>query len=189
MAKNTNSVKDQQISAANARDAKANQDLERWYAQLKKINIAKEKGVDVDEKEVALLKEKISLKRKEVTSTKEAAELGKKQFDYYDEVLSIAGKINKNFEKTNSISKKVGDQFNVLTGYSGELAKNLKEGNYRTKEGAEAALKSANAMESYSSAVSTAMREFKKGNMSAESLVSSIQSAEDNLSEFIDNLD
>lgn len=189
MAKGTQSVKDQEISAANARDAKAGKDLDKWYAQLKKINIAREKGVAVDEKEVKLLKEKIALKRKEVASTKEAANLAEKQFDYYDEVLSIAGRINKNFEKTNSISKKVGDQFNVLTGYSGELAKNLKEGNYRTKEGAEAALKSANAMENYSSAVSNAMREFKKGNMSAESLVSSIQSADDSLSDFIEDLD
>lgn len=189
MAKNTQSVKDQEISAANARDAKAGKDLDKWYAQLKKINIAREKGVAVDEKEVKLLKEKIALKRKEVASTKEASELAEKQFDYYDEVLSIAGRINKNFEKTNSISKKVGDQFNVLTGYSGELAKNLKEGNYRTKEGAEAALKSANAMENYSSSVSNAMREFKRGNISAESLVSTIQSAEDTLSEFIEDLD
>lgn len=189
MAKNTQSVKDQQISAANARNAKAEKDLEKWYAQLKKINIAREKGVAVDEKEVKLLKEKIGLKRKEVASTKEASELAEKQFEYYDDVLSIAGKINKNFEKTNSISKKVGDQFNVLTGYSGELAKNLKEGNYRTKEGAEAALKSANAMENYSSSVSNAMREFKRGNISAESLVSTIQSAEDTLSEFIEDLD
>jgi len=69
------------------------------------------------------------------------------------------------------------------------LAKNLKEGNYYTKEGADAAKSSAVAMESYSSAVSNAMREFKKGNMSADSLVSSLQSADDALSEFIDDLD
>jgi hypothetical protein len=189
MAKRDKTLQEQQISAANARDAKASQDLDRWYAQLKKINIAREKGVAVDEKEVKLLKEKIALKRKEVKATQDAVDLAEKQFDYYDEVLSVAGRINKNFEKTNSISKKVGDQFNVLTGYSGELAKNLKEGNYHTKEGAEAALKSANAMENYSSAVSNAMREFKKGNMSAESLVSSIQSAEDSLNDFIEDLD
>ena len=69
------------------------------------------------------------------------------------------------------------------------MAKNLKEGNYYTKEGADAAKSSAVAMESYSSAVSNAMREFKKGNMSADSLVSSLQSADDALSEFIDDLD
>jgi hypothetical protein len=181
--------KQQEVSAANARDAKASKDLDRYYAQLKQINIAREKGVVVDEQEVRLLKEKIALKRKEVKATQEAGQLAKTQFQYYDDILSIAGKINKNFEKTNSISSKVGDQFNVLTGYAGELAKNLKEGNYYTKEGADAAKSSAVAMENYSSAVSNAMREFKKGNMSADSLVSSIQSAEDALSEFIDDLD
>lgn len=179
----------QEVQLANARDAKASKDLDRYYAQLKQMNIAKEKGVAIDEEEVRLLKEKILLKRKEVKATEEAGELAKTQFEYYDDILSIAGKINKNFEKTNSISSKVGDQFNVLTGFTGELAKNLKEGNYHTKAGADAAKNSAIAMESYSSAVSTAMREFKKGNMSADSLVSSLQSAEDALSEFIDDLD
>jgi hypothetical protein len=181
--------KQQEVSAANARDAKASKDLDRYYAQLKQMNIAKEMGVVIDEKEVKLLKEKIALKRKEVKATEEAGELAKTQFQYYDDILSIAGKINKNFEKTNSISSKVGSQFNVLTGYAGELAKNLKEGNYYTKEGADAAKSSAVAMESYSSAVSNAMKEFKKGNMSAESLASSIQSAEDALSDFVDDLD
>jgi uncharacterized coiled-coil DUF342 family protein len=179
----------QEVQLANARDAKASKDLDRYYAQLKQMNIAKELGVSIDEQEVKLLKEKIALKRKEVKATEEAGELAKTQFEYYDDILSIAGKINKNFEKTNSISSKVGDQFNVLTGYAGELAKNLKEGNYYTKEGADAAKNSAIAMESYSSSVSSAMREFKKGNMSADSLVNSLQSAEDALSEFIDDLD
>jgi hypothetical protein len=181
--------KQQEVSAANARDAKASKDLDRYYAQLKQMNIAKELGVTIDEQEVKLLKEKIALKRKEVKATEEAGELAKTQFQYYDDILSIAGRINKNFEKTNSISSKVGNQFNVLTGYAGELAKNLKEGNYYTKGGADAAKNSAVAMESYSSAVSNAMREFKKGNMSADSLVSSLQSADDALSEFIDDLD
>ena len=179
----------QDVQLANARDAKSIKDLDRYYAQLKQINIAREKGVAIDEEEVKLLKEKIVLKRKELKATEEVGELAKTQFEYYDDILSIAGKINKNFEKTNSISSKVGDQFNVLTGFAGELAKNLKEGNYYTKAGADAAKNSALAMESYSSAVSDAMRQFKKGNMSAESLVSSIQSAEDSLSEFIDDLD
>jgi hypothetical protein len=181
--------KQQEVQLANARDTKASKDLDRYYAQLKQMNIAKEMGVVIDEKEVKLLKEKIALKRKEVKATEEAGELAKTQFQYYDDILSIAGRINKNFEKTNSISSKVGSQFNVLTGYAGELAKNLKEGNYYTKEGADAAKSSAVAMENYSSAVSNAMREFKKGNMSADSLVSSIQSAEDSLSDFIDDLD
>lgn len=181
--------KQQEVSAANARDAKASKDLDRYYAQLKQMNIAKELGVTIDEQEVKLLKEKIALKRKEVKATEEVGELAKTQFEYYDDILSIAGRINKNFEKTNSISSKVGDQFNILTGYAGELAKNLKEGNYYTKAGADAAKNSAVAMESYSSAVSNAMREFKKGNISADSLVSILQSADDALSEFIDDLD
>jgi hypothetical protein len=181
--------KQQEVQLANARDTKASKDLDRYYAQLKQMNIAKEMGVVIDEKEVKLLKEKIALKRKEVKATQEAGELAKTQFQYYDDILSIAGRINKNFEKTNAISSKVGDQFNVLTGYAGELAKNLKEGNYYTKEGAAAAKDSAVAMENYSSAVSDAMRNFKKGSISADSLVSSLQQADDALSGFIDDLD
>mgnify|MGYP000337735464 CR=1 FL=1 len=60
MAKNTKSV-NQQVSAANARDAKASKDLDRYYAQLKQINVAREKGVAIDEEEVKLLKEKFPM--------------------------------------------------------------------------------------------------------------------------------
>jgi hypothetical protein len=181
--------KQQEVSAANARSAKDSKDLDRYYAQLKQMNIAKEKGIAIDEQEVRLLKEKIALKRKEVKATEEAGELAKQQFEYYDDLVSVATKLNKNFLKTKDVSQKVGDQLNTLTGYSGELAKNLKEGNFHTKEGADAAKNSAIAMESYSSAVADAMREFKRGNMSAESLASSIQSADDALTDFIFDLD
>lgn len=181
--------KQQEVSAANARSAKDSKDLDRYYAQLKQMNIAKEKGVAIDEEEVRLLKEKIALKRKEVKATQETGELAKKQFEYYDDLVSVATKLNKNFLRTKDVSQKVGDQLNALTGYSGELAKNLKEGNFHTKEGADAAKNSAIAMESYSSAVADAMREFKRGNMSAESLASSIQSADDALTDFIFDLD
>ena len=181
--------KQQEVSAANARSAKDSKDLDRYYAQLKQMNIAKEKGVAIDEEEVRLLKEKIALKRKEVKATQETGELAKKQFEYYDDLVSVATKLNKNFLRTKDVSQKVGDQLNALTGYTGELAKNLKEGNFHTKEGVDAAKNSAIAMESYSSAVSNAMREFKRGNMSAESLASSIQSADDALTDFIFDLD
>ncbi len=166
-----------------------NDAYDKTIAQLKEINIQKARGAKIDEEQKQFLLKNLESLKKEIKLRDDAEELVKKQSESYEEVLSIAGQINRNLQKTNSISKKVGDQFNVMTGFSGEIAKNLKDQSYSSKESAAAALGAAKAMESYSSSVATAMRDFKEGNISAESLVDSIKSADENLMNFIDDLD
>lgn len=172
-----------------ANDEQLDTAYEKTIAQLKEINILKARGADIDEEQKQFLLKQLENLKKEIKLREQAENLVKSQSDSYEDVLSLAGKINKNLQQTTSISKKVGDQFNVMVGFSGELAKNLKEQKYSTKESADAANDAAKAMETYSSTVSNAMREFKRGNISAEGLVSTLKSADDTLNDFIDDLD
>jgi hypothetical protein len=76
-----------------------------------------------------------------------------------------------------------------MIGFSGEIAKNIKQQNYSTKEGKDAAMATAKAMEKYSDSVSSAMKGFKEGNVDAEQLASIIKQADTGIKEFADSLE
>ncbi len=176
-------------NADNATDESLQQSYEESLKVLKEINLERTKGRQINEQQrqaqIALVKQL----KNEIKLRDEANNLVDTQYKGYENVLESATSINKNLQQTNSISKKVGSQFNVMVGFAGELAKNLQEQKYHSKEAADAATASASAMQNYSSSVSTAMREFKKGNISAEELASRIKMADDTLKTFIDDLD
>jgi hypothetical protein len=176
-------------NADNATDTSLQQSYDEALRILKEINLERTKGRQINEQQrqsqIALVKQL----KNEIKLRDEANNLVDEQYQGYEDILENAKLINKNLEKTNSTSKKVGDQFNVMLGYSGELAKNLKEQSYRSKEAVDAATASAAAMQDYSTTVSVAMRDFKKGNISAEQLANTIKSADETLEDFIDDLD
>lgn len=176
-------------NADNATDTSLQQSYDEALKILKEINLERTKGRQINEQQrqsqIALVKQL----KNEIKLRDEANNLVDDQYKGYEDILENAKLINKNLEKTNSTSKKVGDQFNVMIGYSGELAKNLKEQSYRSKEAVDAATASAVAMQDYSTTVSVAMRDFKKGNISAEQLANTIKSADETLEDFIDDLD
>jgi hypothetical protein len=177
------------ISKDKASDQQIEAGYEETLALLKKINVEKAKGQQIDEGQKKFLIEQLVKLKKEKKLRDEIETTLKRSAEASDDALESSTKIYKSYRDTQKVSSKVAEQLLTMTGLTGTIGVNLQKNTYQTKAGVKAAADAASAMESYSSTVSKAMREFDKGNISAESLASTLKQASDEMDDFVNSLD
>jgi hypothetical protein len=173
----------------NATDASLSDVQKETLDTLKQLNVEKAKGQKIDEALRDDLIKKLKLYRDELKLRKEARDVVQEQVDGLDEVLSIGEKIKHNISKVQKISSKTADGFAQMGYQAASIASKIEQQAYQTKEGAKAAKDSVKQMESYSSTVTKAMREFKTGKIDADQLTSRIKYAGEEMESFLDTLD
>ena len=173
----------------NATDASLSDVQNETLDTLKQLNVEKAKGQKIDEALRDDLIKKLKLYRDELKLRKEARDVVQEQVDGLDEVLSIGEKIKHNISKVQKISSKTADGFAQMGYQAASIASKIEQQAYQTKEGAKAARDGVKQMESYSSTVTKAMREFKTGKIDADQLTSRIKYAGEEMESFLDTLD
>jgi len=162
---------------------------DKTIAQLKEINIQKARGAKIDEQQKQYLVNSLQNLKKEIKLRDEAESLLKNQIDAADEILSLSGKLRKNYENMKKDNSDIASGFAAMNKMVGALGVQLENAQFSTKQSAAAAKDAAEAMSTYQNTVTSSIKEFKKGNMSAEQLADTIKSADENLMDFVDDLD
>lgn len=172
-----------------ADERELNAAYDKTIAQLKEINIQKARGAKIDEQQKQHLVNTLQNLKKEVKLREEAESLLKNQIDAADEILGFSAKMRKNYEDMKKNNSDIAGGFATMNNMAGALGFALKKAQFSTKGGAEAAKDAAVAMADYEGTVSRAIKEFKRGNISAESLADTIKSADETMEDFVDSLD
>ena len=159
------------------------------YAQLKEINLLKAQGLSYDQKLRKELLTQIGEYKEQQARLKEAIDLVDDQQAALNRVKDNIADISTSFRRTVGISSKVSKEFNALQGFSINIAENLKSGVYSSAESTKAAEEASRAMNSYADSVSSALRDFKNGESSAEGLNEQIKHASEAFHTFISDLD
>jgi hypothetical protein len=176
-------------NTGNATDESLSDVQKETLATLKQLNVEKAKGQRIDEDLRKNLVQKLKLYNQELKLRKEARDVIQEQVDGTEEVLSLGKKIAHNISKVQKISSKTADGFAQMGYQAASIASKIEQQAYQTKEGAKAAKEGVKQMESYSSTVTKAMREFKTGKIDADALTSRIKYAGDEMEAFLDTLD